>query len=49
MFRANPLYEGVTWVPLARPLIATAIEIANEVGADAVSHGATGKGNDHAF
>ena len=49
MFRANPLYEGVYLLgtSIARPLIAKRqIEIAREVGADAVSHGATGKGND---
>ena len=49
MFRANALYEGVYLLgtSIARPLIAKRqIEIAEEVGADAVSHGATGKGND---
>ncbi len=49
MFRVNPLYEGayLLGTSIARPLIAKRqIEIANEVGADAVSHGATGKGND---
>ena len=49
MFRANPLYEGayLLGTSIARPLIAKRqIEIANEVGAKAVSHGATGKGND---
>jgi argininosuccinate synthase len=49
MFRANALYEGVYLLgtSIARPLIAKRqIEIANETGADAVSHGATGKGND---
>jgi argininosuccinate synthase len=49
MFRANPLYEGyyLLGTSIARPLIAKKqIEIANQVGADAVSHGATGKGND---
>lgn len=49
MFRANALYEGVYLLgtSIARPLIAKRqIEIAREVGADAVSHGATGKGND---
>ena len=49
MFRANPLYEGayLLGTAIARPLIAKRqIEIAKEVGADAVSHGATGKGND---
>ena len=49
MFRANALYEGVYLLgtSIARPLIAKKqIEIAEKVGADAVSHGATGKGND---
>ncbi len=49
MFRANTLYEGVYLLgtSIARPLIAKRqIEIANMVGADAVAHGATGKGND---
>jgi argininosuccinate synthase len=49
MFRANAIYEGVYLLgtSIARPLIAKRqIEIANEVGADAVCHGATGKGND---
>ncbi|MEC8621538.1 MAG: argininosuccinate synthase [Pseudomonadota bacterium] len=49
MFRANALYEGVYLLgtSIARPLIAKRqIEIARETGADAVSHGATGKGND---
>src|SRR4030067_1215123 len=49
MFRANTLYEGeyLLGTSIARPLIAMRqIEIANKVGADAVSHGATGKGND---
>jgi argininosuccinate synthase len=49
MFRANALYEGVYLLgtSIARPLIAKRqIEIAVEVGADAVAHGATGKGND---
>ena len=49
MFRANTLYEGqyLLGTSIARPLIAKRqIEIANLVGADAVSHGATGKGND---
>jgi argininosuccinate synthase len=49
MFRANTLYEGtyLLGTSIARPLIAKRqIEIANEVGADAVCHGATGKGND---
>lgn len=49
MFRANALYEGeyLLGTSIARPLIAKRlIEIANETGADAISHGATGKGND---
>ena len=49
MFRANAVYEGeyLLGTSIARPLIAKRlIEIANEVGADAISHGATGKGND---
>jgi argininosuccinate synthase len=49
MFRANTLYEGeyLLGTSIARPLIAKRmIEIANKVGADAVAHGATGKGND---
>lgn len=49
MFRANTIYEGeyLLGTSIARPLIAKKqIEIANQVGADAVSHGATGKGND---
>jgi argininosuccinate synthase len=49
MFRANALYEGVYLLgtAIARPLIAKRqIEIARQVGADAVCHGATGKGND---
>src|SRR6201987_227945 len=49
MFRANALYEGdyLLGTSIARPLIAKRqIEIANRVGADAVAHGATGKGND---
>jgi argininosuccinate synthase len=49
MFRANALYEGIYLLgtSIARPLIAKRqIEIAKEVGADAVAHGATGKGND---
>ncbi len=49
MFRANALYEGVYLLgtSIARPLIAKRqIEIARQVGADAVCHGATGKGND---
>ncbi|MGB1919611.1 MAG: argininosuccinate synthase [Candidatus Puniceispirillales bacterium] len=49
MFRVNPLYEGeyMLGTSIARPLIAKRqIEIARETGADAVSHGATGKGND---
>ncbi len=48
-FRANALYEGVYLLgtSIARPLIAKRqIEIAHETGADAVAHGATGKGND---
>jgi argininosuccinate synthase len=49
MFRANAIYEGeyLLGTSIARPLIARRlIEIANETGADAISHGATGKGND---
>src|ERR1700749_204412 len=49
MFRANALYEGLYLLgtSIARPLIAKKqIEIARKVGADAVAHGATGKGND---
>lgn len=49
MFRANTIYEGeyLLGTSIARPLIARRqIEIARETGADAVSHGATGKGND---
>jgi len=49
MFRANALYEGVYLLgtSIARPLIAKRqVEIAEQVGADAVAHGATGKGND---
>jgi argininosuccinate synthase len=49
MFRANALYEGqyLLGTSIARPLIAKKqIEIAERVGADAVAHGATGKGND---
>jgi len=49
MFRANTLYEGqyLLGTSIARPLIARKqIEIAHKVGADAVAHGATGKGND---
>ncbi len=49
MFRANAVYEGeyLLGTSIARPLIAKRlIEIANDTGADAVSHGATGKGND---
>ena len=49
MFRANTLYEGkyLLGTAIARPLIAKRqIEIAKQVGADAVCHGATGKGND---
>jgi argininosuccinate synthase len=48
-FRANAVYEGayLLGTSLARPLIAKAqVEVARRVGADAVSHGATGKGND---
>ncbi len=49
MFRGNAIYEGVYLLgtSIARPLIAKRqVEIAHEVGADAVAHGATGKGND---
>ncbi len=49
MFRANALYEGVYLLgtSIARPLIAKRlVEIAHETGADAIAHGATGKGND---
>ncbi|MEC8427182.1 MAG: argininosuccinate synthase, partial [Pseudomonadota bacterium] len=49
MFRANAVYEGeyLLGTSIARPLIAKRlIEIANETGANAISHGATGKGND---
>jgi len=49
MFRANAIYEGeyLLGTSIARPLIAKRqIEIANQVGAEAVAHGATGKGND---
>ena len=49
MFRANAIYEGSYYLgtAIARPLIAKRqIEIAKEVGADTVAHGATGKGND---
>jgi argininosuccinate synthase len=49
MFHANTVYEGeyLLGTSIARPLIAKRlIEIANETGADAISHGATGKGND---
>ena len=49
MFRANAIYEGTYFLgtAIARPLIAKRqIEIAKQVGADAVAHGATGKGND---
>jgi len=49
MFHANTIYEGeyLLGTSIARPLIAKRlIEIANETGADAISHGATGKGND---
>ena len=50
MFRANTLYEGeyLLGTSIARPLIAKyLIETAAATGADAISHGATGKGNDH--
>ena len=49
MFRANTLYEGtyLLGTSIARPLIAKRlIEIAEKTGADAIAHGATGKGND---
>ena len=49
MFRANTVYEGeyLLGTSIARPLISKRlIEIANETGADAIAHGATGKGND---
>ena len=49
MFRANTIYEGeyLLGTSIARPLIAKRlVEIANSTGADAISHGATGKGND---
>ncbi|OUS04670.1 argininosuccinate synthase [Gammaproteobacteria bacterium 42_54_T18] len=49
MFRANTIYEGeyLLGTSIARPLIARRlVEIAQETGADAISHGATGKGND---
>ncbi|GFO72036.1 argininosuccinate synthase [Bathymodiolus japonicus methanotrophic gill symbiont] len=49
MFRANTIYEGeyLLGTSIARPLISKRlIEISNETGADAISHGATGKGND---
>lgn len=49
MFRANTIYEGeyLLGTSIARPLIAKRlVEIANETGAEAISHGATGKGND---
>ncbi len=49
MFRANTIYEGeyLLGTSIARPLIAKRlVEIAQEVGADAIAHGATGKGND---
>ena len=49
MFRATAIYEGeyLLGTSIARPLISKRlVEIANEVGADAISHGATGKGND---
>jgi len=49
MFRANAVYEGeyLLGTSIARPLISKRlVEIAKKVGADAISHGATGKGND---
>jgi len=49
MFRANTIYEGeyLLGTSIARPLIAKRlVEIAQETGADAIAHGATGKGND---
>ena len=49
MFRANAIYEGeyLLGTSIARPLIARRlVQIADETGADAISHGATGKGND---
>lgn len=49
MFRANTIYEGeyLLGTSIARPLIAKyLVDIANKTGADAISHGATGKGND---
>ena len=49
MFRANTIYEGeyLLGTSIARPLIAKRlVEIAKETGADTISHGATGKGND---
>ena len=49
MFRANTIYEGeyLLGTSIARPLIAKRlVEIANDTGADAIAHGATGKGND---
>ena len=49
MFRANALYEGqyLLGTSIARPVIAKhLVEIAEEIGADAIAHGATGKGND---
>ena len=49
MFRANTVYEGeyLLGTSIARPLIAQRlVEIATETGADAIAHGATGKGND---
>ena len=49
MFRANTVYEGeyLLGTSIARPLIAQRlVEIANDTGADAIAHGATGKGND---
>ena len=51
MFRANTLYEGeyLLGTSIARPLITKRlVEIARQTGADAVSHGSTGKGNDQA-
>ena len=49
MFHCKTQYmrESICWVPPSRPLIAKRlVEIANQTGADAISHGATGKGND---
>jgi argininosuccinate synthase len=51
-FRANAIYEGhyLLGTSLARPLIAKSqVAVAKAEGADAVSHGATGKGNDHRY